>query len=309
MNRKGGLKAVLAVLFVLLALSLLFLYLFMPFNVIEFFSSSGNSNFSLNSSMPSEMQFYPNLRYSSSNISYDIDSALCTIKKQDDMTRALDIVQNITILNFHQADLEPNILITCDDKIVVEKDYFVAGEGGPVNITKSGDLNVISSGRILLLKESDCGSPNVAIHELFHALGFNHSANRNNIMYPVTKCSETIGEDIPELINELYSVPSYSDMAFGETSAFIHGRYLDTNITVLNNGLIKSGSFEMIISSVGKEIDKQAIGALEVGTGITFTFRNIRLDDANIKELEYELQCGFNEISRDNNLLKLKIKN
>lgn len=309
MNSKGGLKVILAALFVLLALSLLFFYLFMPFNSIEFFSNSGNSNFSLNSSLPSEMQFYPNLRYSYSNISYNIDASLCTIKKQDDMTRAFGIIQNLTILKFHQTDSEPKILITCDDEVVVEKDYFVAGEGGPVSITKSGELNVINEGKILLLKESNCENPNVAIHELFHALGFNHSTNTNNIMYPVTKCSETIGDDIPELINELYSIPSYSDLTFGETSAFIHGRYLDTNITILNNGLIKSGSSEMIISSGGKEIDRQTINALEIGTGITFTFRNIRLDDANINELEYELQFDFNEISKDNNFLKLKIKN
>lgn len=144
MNSKGGLKALLAVLFVLLALGLLFIYLFMPFNSIEFFSNSGNSNFSLNSSIPSEMQFYPNLRYPYSNISYEIDASLCTIKKQDDMTRAFGIIQNITILNFYKADSEPEILITCDDKVVVQKDYFVAGEGGPVNIIQSGELNVIT---------------------------------------------------------------------------------------------------------------------------------------------------------------------
>lgn len=128
-------------------------------------------------------------------------------------------------------------------------------------------------------------------------------------MYPVTKCSETIGDDIPELINALYSVPSYSDLTFGETSAFVHGRYLDTNITIVNNGLIKSGSSELTISSGGKEIDKQTIDALEIGTGITFFFKNIQTGTININELDYELQSDFNEISKDNNLLKLKIKN
>lgn len=309
MNKKGGLKAVLIVLFVLLVISLLAFYWVMPFNSIEFFSSSGNSNFSLNSSVPSEMQFYPNLRYSHSNISYDIDASLCTIKKQDDMLRAFDIIGNLTVLSFHPKKSNPNILITCDDKVVVEEDYFVAGEGGPVNITKSGEFNVISEGKILLLKESDCENPNVAIHELLHALGFNHSTNRNNIMYPVTKCSETIGDDIPLLINELYSIPSYSDLSFGNVSAMIHGRYLDTNITIVNHGLIKAGSSELVISGGGDEIDKQAIIPLEAGTEITFFFRNIPMGNININELEYTLQSDFNEIDKGNNQVILKIKN
>jgi hypothetical protein len=281
----------------------------MPLTQIEFFPSSGNSNFSLNSSVPMEMLFYPNLRYASPNISYNIDMSLCTLQKQDDMMRALDIIQNLTVLRFSQTNSNPDILITCDDKVVVEENYFVAGEGGPVNITRSGDFNVIQEGKILLLKDSNCPNPNIATHELLHALGFKHSENKNNIMYNITTCGETIGEDIPALMNTIYSVPSYPDLALKNASAIIHGRYLDTNISIANNGLIASGSSEMIISAGGAEIDRETIMPLNVGSGIAFTFKNIHLQNTDITELEYNLQYDSNEIGKANNQIILKIKN
>lgn len=281
----------------------------MPFNLIEFTPNSGNSNFNLNSSVPMDMLFYPNLRYSYPDISYNIDMTLCTLQKQDDMLRAFDMIQNMTILRFQQTNSNPDISITCDDKVVVEENYFVAGEGGPVKIIKSGDFNVIKEGKILLLKDSKCPNPNIAIHELLHALGFNHSQNGNNMMYPVTDCSQTVGDDIPALINTLYSVPPYSDLAIGNASAIIHGRYLDTNFSIVNHGLIDSGNSEMIISSNGVEIKREAIQPLEVGTGIAFTFANIQLKNTNVNELEYNLQSDFSEISKANNQIILKIKN
>lgn len=288
---------------------LLAYYWLLPFNSLEFIPNGGNFNFSLNSSVPMDMLFYPNLRYASPDISYNIDMSLCTLQKQDDMVKAFGIIQNLTTLKFSQTDFNPDIQVTCDSKVVVDANYFVAGEGGPSKITKSGDLNVIDNGEILLLRDSNCPNPNIAIHELLHALGFNHSINSNNIMYPVTNCRQTIGDDIPALINTLYSVPSYSDLSFENVSAAIHGRYLDTNFTIVNHGLIKSGTSEVIISGDGNEINREAIQPLDVGTGIIFTSQNILLKDPNISELEYNLQSDFNEISKANNQLALKIKN
>ena len=67
----------------------------------------------------------------------------------------------------------------------MKEGLFIAGEGGPSNITKSGDFSVITHGSILLIKESKCERPNIAIHELLHALGFDHSENPNNHSNPL----------------------------------------------------------------------------------------------------------------------------
>jgi hypothetical protein len=302
------LKVMLGFLFGVIVFSLLSLYWFMPFNSIEFSTTPVNSNFSLNSSTLSQMQFYPNLRYPSYNLSYNIDSRLCNLQKQDDMKRAFNIIQNLTVLNFYPVNSNPEIAVSCDSKIIVNENYFVAGEGGPVNISRTDDFNVIIQGKILLLKDSNCPNPNIAIHELLHALGFNHSINQNNIMYPITNCEQTIGQDIPELIDILYSTPSYSDLSFKNATAIIHGRYLDTNISISNNGLNDSANADLIISADGNQIDKEKISPIPIGGGITYQFKNLWVPSLNVNELEYQINANFSELNKNDNQIRLEIK-
>ncbi len=301
------LKVVLGFLFAVIVFSLLALYWFAPFNSVEFTPAPVNSNFSLNQSLSSQMQFYSNLRYPSSNIPYNIDTGLCSLKKQDDIKRAFEIIENLTILNFYPS-LNPELYISCDSRVVVNENYFVAGEGGPVNITETDDFNVIVQGKILLLRDSNCPAPNIAIHELLHALGFNHSTNQNNIMYPITNCDQTIGQDIPSLINNLYSIPSAPDLSFKNATAAIRGRYLDTNLSISNNGLVDSEPAALIISTDGSVVENEIIPPLKIGEGITFIFKNIWVPSINVNELEYQINTNFTEISKANNEIRLEIK-
>ena len=50
-------------------------------------------------------------------------------------------------------------------------------------------------------------------------------------MYNVSRCSQTIGEDSLELIDNLYSYPSYPDLVFDNVTAKLSGRFLDANLT------------------------------------------------------------------------------
>ncbi len=253
------------------------------------------------------MQFYPNLRYPSSNISYSINSSVCSLQRQDDMKRAFSAIENVTSLTFYQTDVDPEISVTCDEKVIVNETYFIAGEGGPVNITQSGPYNIITQGKVLLLRDSECPNPNIAIHELLHALGFMHSSNPNNIMYPVTSCDETIGQDIPNLINNLYSISSYPDLLFTNISAFIHGRYLDTNFSVSNNGLVDAPQSEVIISADGNQIEQETMNPIDIGGGINFVFKNIFIPEINVNDLEYTIQSNFTELNNSNNQINLTV--
>ncbi|MDE1849031.1 MAG: matrixin family metalloprotease [Nanoarchaeota archaeon] len=301
-------KAIIGFISIVVILGLITYYI-LPFNSIEFASNiPGNSNFTLNSSTASGMQFYPDMRYPSSNISYSIDKTLCSLQKQDDMRRAFDAIENATTLRFYSVNSNPEISISCDDKIVINQNYFIAGEGGPVNITKTDNFNVILNGEVLLLRDSNCPNPNIEIHELLHALGFSHSQNPNNVMYPVTDCSQTIGQDIPDLLNKLYSAPAEPDLSFGNASAIIHGHYLDANITLANNGLADSGSAMLIISVDNSSVEKHAIDPLAIGEGITYSFTNIWIPAISPNEVEMEIQSNFSEISKGNNKIKLEIK-
>jgi len=217
-----GWKIFFSFIFILFTISLLILYWFVPFKITEFGMKYGNSNFSLNNES-GNMQFYPNMRYPNPKISYQIYD--CPLQKEDNMEWAFEILSDMSILSFYPVNYNEEISVTCDSKNKIEEGLFIAGEGGPTNISKAGKFNVIFHGGILLIRESKCEKPNIAIHELLHSLGFNHSSNPNNIMYYISGCGQTIGEDIPELINELYSIPSYPDLSFENVSAVMHGRY------------------------------------------------------------------------------------
>lgn len=300
-----GWKIFFSLMFIIFSVLLLVLYWFIPFgDVITFGGEPKNSNFSL--SGDANMQFYPNMRFADGNISYKIFS--CPIQKENDMIGAFEIVANKTILNFYPVDFNEEISVRCDDDLRIEGGLFIAGEGGPTNITKTNNFNVILNGKILLLRESDCERPNVAIHELFHVLGFKHSSNPGNIMYNYSKCEQTIGDDNIILLNDLYSFPSYPDLSFEDAAASMHGRYLDTNVSIRNNGLKKSGEAKIILSADDKMIKEIDLKPLEIGYGITISLTNVFVNKFSVGEITFEIESDFSELNLENNKINLVVK-
>ena len=303
MGWKSILVSVIAVFLVLL----LFFYWVFPLETIDFTFSPKNSNFSLNSYGNEGMQFYENMRYPSKEISYRIKD--CTLQKADEMETAFDIIDNLTIINFYSVNNNEEISVTCDSKTRFEGDLFIAGEGGPINITKAGYFNVIQKGAITLIRESKCENPNVGIHELLHALGFDHSENPNNIMYPVSKCSQTIGQDISDMINELYSFQSLPDLAFENVSATMSGRYLDLNFTIRNQGIKDSSGAKVEIYADGELVKEIESEPLDIGHGRSIFISNIFILQKSIDELRFSIKTNFEELDKENNEAILNYKN
>ena len=299
-----GFKIVLSLLFIIFAVLLLILYWFVPITTTEFRISTESSDFDLGGE--GDLQFYENMRFPMSRISYKIGN--CPLQKKDDMLRAFDIISEKTTLSFYEVNNNEEISVFCDSKVKIEEGLFIAGEGGPTNITKAGEFNIITKGKILLIKQSSCPNPNVAIHELLHVLGFGHTKDPNDIMYPISNCGQTIGSDKINLLNLLYSVPSYPDLVFENVSAVMHGKYLDVNMSVRNNGLQDSIKSEIKIYADDKFVKEVEISALEIGHGRIISLTNVWITKISITKLKFVIEYNLEELKKENNKILLEIK-
>lgn len=295
---------------VLLIVVLLLIYFFVPLNTVNL-SSPGffqNSSVYMNNSFgDSNLQFYDNMRYRSNRISYRIDDD-CTLQKKNDMQQALDIISNLSVLEFYPAIYGEEITVTCSETNIVQGDTFIGGEGGVTNVTISGDFNVIFNGQILLIRDAQCPTPNIAVHELLHALGFDHSPNPGNIMYETYDCSQTIGDEIPAFINQIYSVPEKPDLVFEDVEAVLHGKYLDANVSLRNNGLTYSPDSTLIISADGKEVKSVDVSSLGIGFGRKIGLTNLWINQINVNEITFTIKGDFEEFSKDNNVYTLAVE-
>jgi len=301
------LKTIFAITFIIVIVSMLGIYWFTGFGDITLSLKPQSYNFSLGIYDPIHMQFYENMRYPDPKISYRI-SNVCTLQKKADAERAFEILESETILDFYNVENKEDIFISCESRQKIKEDFFIAGEGGPVNITKAGEFNVVLYGEVSLIRQSECPNPNVALHEILHALGFDHSSNSNNIMYNVSKCSQTLGEDIPALINQLYVIPSHADLVLYEVSPIVSGRYLDVNMSIKNNGLKESENAILNIYEDNDLLETIDIQSLEIGFGVKFMLQNVRIKKTSLSKLSFVIETDFEELDKTNNEVIFELK-
>jgi len=285
-------------------LSILSFCYFLPLKTTDF-GSTENGNFSSFSEADGGMQFYPNMRFPETRITYRIFN--CPLSKQNEMQIAFATLEDSTPLRFFSVEDDEEIFITCEEEMKSDGNLFIAGEGGPTKIIAVGTFAVILEGKILLIQESSCSKPNIALHELLHVLGFEHSTNSGNIMYNITSCSQTMGEDIPELLNKLYAIPSYADLGFKNVSASLSGRFLDVDLSVVNVGLKSSDEFKIKIYADKGFVKEIEVESIDMGYGKLLSLKNIWVSQVSVSELEIVIESNFEEINLENNNINLTV--
>lgn len=296
---------IIIILLNLIVISFLVFYFLIPGNAIIYKSKNANSNFIVGNDTV-QMQFHPNMRFPTTNISYHINNN-CSILKKESMIEGFGVIENRTLLKFYPSN-DAQVNVICQNNYKLNNGMFIAGEGGPTKVISENKFNVILGGKILLIKNPKCAHPNVEVHELLHVLGFVHSKNKKNIMYPVSDCSQTLGNDIPALINKLYSTPSYPDLIVSNASAEINGRYLNLNFSVTNDGLLKSNSTTAKVYADDILVKTTTIRPLDIGNGLDISFTNIFLKKIKTNEIKIIVVNRTNELSTDNNKIILTRK-
>jgi hypothetical protein len=273
-------------------------YILFSFNSLSMPVFPENNSF-LYGSQNLSYQFFENMRFRNSNISFSINE--CNSFQRTHFINALKILENNTILNFYEIKDNSELELFCEDRLVKDGNFIIAGEGGPVLIKKSGEFHIIEKGQALLRKESNCASPNTALHEILHAFGFVHSLNPSNIMYKQSYCSQDFSPDIISEIEKIYSINSYPDLKLKNSFSILERNILELNITIENVGLEKSFQTNLTIYINGKNFKSFVIPALDVGENLNFNIKNLYVDTKiknlriEIEELEKELDFANNE--------------
>jgi len=255
--------------------------------------------------------FSENLRFNHNDISYHIDPD-CPADSRTRMVEAMGILSDdAVIVSFHEVfNGEPDIDINCSmDEIKLGENYYAAGEGGPSEIINTSLFKTILNGRVTLYKQIGCDYPIVELHELLHVFGFDHSPNPKSIMYNTSACKQRMTSDMVLLMQELYSIKPRADLRISEVSATKHGRYLDFNITVLNEGLIDADDVSFALVADGEDAEEIEMGEIGIGFGRTLKATNIKLPSRNVDvvELIVDAENLIDEINEDNNRVSLRV--
>lgn len=319
----------LIIVFVVLALIFIgllgyYIYLDIPGNPQELNISFGNQNFSLNNSADYNTgtevkQFYPNMKFNHNMISYSIDLN-CNQDKINQMIGAFDEISSkvgeISFYDNTDSNKPSDIEVSCSpaNKVSVNEDYFIAGEGGAKEVVQTGKYNVITNGIILLYNDKNsikCSEPNVELHELMHVFGFGHSSSKNSLMYPLLdSCNQKLDDSIITELNRLYSEENLPDLYFDNITAIMKGRYLDFNLTIKNSGDVDAKNVSYSVLDEGDLVETRYVGDIKFGAGIAVWVENFKLIHRNPSQISFviDMNNSIQESDKSNNIVVINTK-
>lgn len=254
----------------------------------------------------SNLQFDLNMRYQTNHISYDIDSS-CDVDKRMLMLDAFAKLESATGFLIFNMDTNGEIHIKCQPGQESPKgQYYIVGEGGPTSVVNTGEFNVIQEGEVILFENvTVCDNYNTEMHELLHAMGFAHSNDVTDIMYPVSFCNQVLKKNIIDELVRLYSIPSLPDLYFSGASAVKQGSSINVFATVSNGGLSVANGAVIEVRADNETAYTYDAGSIYYGESAVINLKNIRIPSGTSK-LELVISDG-NELDESNNVAALII--
>ncbi len=254
--------------------------------------------------------FAEDMRFNHNLISYTIDEG-CDKIRRDNMLAAFNIFSSeIGIVSFFEGRaMDADIKVGCSNEFVeLSEELFAAGEGGPSKIINTSGFKVVEEGKITLYNGEDCRYPIVALHELCHVFGFDHSPDPENIMYNISSCDQRMSDDMTELMVKLYSVEALADARIEKVEGVVHGGYLDFNISILNEGLVGISNIDLTILADGEEVDSVDLGEIDIGYGRTLKVENMRID-SGVSKVKFVMdgENKVRELNEENNVVEMSV--
>lgn len=284
----------------------------MPGEITSLMVTLPENNISLDDATDHLEMFMPNMRFVSGTITYKFD-ADCSPGKQKRVYNAFNIISEATkIIKFQQSFSDAQINIYCNEsKKEIEKNMFIAGEGGPLKVTNSTLYPLIGGGQIYLYdtqKQNQCEYPVVEIHEMMHVFGFNHIKEKTSILYPYLDCDQRLDSEIVDELIKIYSVEAKAELKIVQANISKSGAYLDFDIGVENIGLIDGKNVRLEVKTADDtKIKGFILSDVEPGTTQTISVHNLKLPSRGVNEIHVEITSDSKEYFTENNFLTAKL--
>jgi hypothetical protein len=152
-------------------------------------------------------QFFPNLRFDHTNISYNL-TPYCKGEEQTlRIPSAFTTLHNkVPALTFYETNGSADIEIICHSDVVEEGDFYTMGEAYS---TYDNRTNILLNGHIDIYAYhagvSKCHWGGIELHEILHILGFEHETiYKQSIMNPEVNCKLKLQNYTINELNRLY---------------------------------------------------------------------------------------------------------